>query len=86
MSPVYMVAIADSAHFYAKKFKMQIITIVFILCAFVPNYFYYMHTYSDSSVKVYSKFFPYSSYFNKFKDKDRESLGAAEQFYKNMFH
>lgn len=86
MSPMYMVAIADMAHHFEKRIKSQSAAlIVCVALAFVPNYFYYNHTYQSSSIKVYSKFFPYSSYLNKFQDKDREALGQAEQFYQNMF-
>ena len=79
LSPIYIILLVDAIHCISKYCKIMIIRISFIsLIAFFPTLIYFNHKYPGTRLKVYYKFFPYSSYLNPQKYTQREAIANGE--------
>lgn len=79
LCPFYIVSLVDAINFISKYCKGRMMQISFIsVIAFLPTLMYYNHRYPGTNLKVYYKFFPYSSYFNPEKYPPRESIANGE--------
>lgn len=78
--PFYIILLSEATYSIYKYFRNRILSISFIgAFAFLPTFIYYIHTYPGTKIKVYYKFFPYSSYFYPKKSPEREEMAQGEE-------
>ena len=79
LCPFYIVLLVDAIKTISKYCKEMILQVSLVsIMAFLPTFIYYNHTYPGTSLKVYYKFFPYSSYLNPKKYPPRENIANGE--------